>query len=99
MLKENNKVDRIETYSTLQSSMNFYENISAQELGEKYLKYFEDMQQESKNIQSNDEKTKETLTKAVAELSIENKKKDVLISQLAQQINSLNVKIQQLGGK
>ncbi|HAG44594.1 MAG TPA: hypothetical protein DCL31_16305 [Clostridium sp.] len=46
-----------------------------------------------------DEPTKEELTiKTINNLTIENKKKDVLIASLAEQINSLNIKLIQLGG-
>lgn len=39
---------------------------------------------------------KESLIKNIASLTIENKKKDLLISNLAQQINNLNIKITQM---
>ncbi|WP_461612301.1 hypothetical protein [Clostridium sp. Marseille-QA1073] len=46
-----------------------------------------------------DQPTKEELTiKTINNLTIENKKKDVLIASLAEQINSLNIKLIQLGG-
>lgn len=46
-----------------------------------------------------DEPTKEELTiKTINNLTIENKKKDVLIASLAEQINNLNIKLTQLGG-
>ncbi|WP_027624376.1 hypothetical protein [Clostridium lundense] len=41
---------------------------------------------------------KETFTKMLSNLTIENKKKDAMLSQLAQQINILNIKINQLQG-
>lgn len=46
-----------------------------------------------------DELTKEELTiKTINNLTIENKKKDILIASLAEQINNLNIKLTQLGG-
>lgn len=46
-----------------------------------------------------DEPTKEELTiKTINNLTIENKKKDILIASLAEQINNLNIKLTQLGG-
>ncbi|ASN68306.1 hypothetical protein 10S11_44 [uncultured Caudovirales phage] len=46
-----------------------------------------------------DEPTKEELTiQIVNNLTIENKKKDILIASLAEQINNLNIKLTQLGG-
>lgn len=46
-----------------------------------------------------DEPTKEELTiKTINNLTIENKKKDILIASLAEQINTLNIKLTQLGG-
>lgn len=41
---------------------------------------------------------KETFTKTLAQLTVESKKKDAMIAQLAQQVNSLNIKISQMGG-
>ncbi|WP_291579579.1 hypothetical protein [Clostridium sp. UBA6640] len=46
-----------------------------------------------------DEPTKEELTiKTINNLTIENRKKDILIASLAEQINNLNIKLAQLGG-
>ncbi len=46
-----------------------------------------------------DEPTKEELTiKTINNLTIENKKKDILIASLAEQLNNLNIKLTQLGG-
>lgn len=54
---------------------------------------YEDILKPKENIE------KETFTKTLAELTVENKKKDAMISQLAQQVSNLNIKINQLGGK
>ncbi len=40
----------------------------------------------------------QVMSKQIANLAIDNKKKDVLIENLAKTINELNIKIQQLGG-
>jgi len=46
-----------------------------------------------------DESTKEELTiQMINNLTIDNKKKDILIASLAEQINNLNIKLTQLGG-
>ncbi|WP_454053432.1 hypothetical protein [Clostridium sp. Marseille-Q7071] len=46
-----------------------------------------------------DKSTKEELTiKTINNLTIENKKKDILIASLTEQINTLNIKLTQLGG-
>lgn len=46
-----------------------------------------------------DEPTKEELTiQMINNLTIDNKKKDILIASLAEQINNLNIKLAQLGG-
>jgi len=46
-----------------------------------------------------DELTKDELTiKTINTLTIENKKKDVLIASLTEQINNLNIKLNQIGG-
>lgn len=46
-----------------------------------------------------DEPTKEELTiQMINNLTIDNKKKDILIASLAEQINNLNIKLTQLGG-
>lgn len=51
-------------------------------------------------IKNKEEKliTNQNTVKAIAELSIENKKKDFLIQNMAQTIATLNIEIQQLKG-
>lgn len=47
-----------------------------------------------------DEPTKEELTiQMINNLTIDNKKKDILIASLAEQINNLSIKLIQLGGE
>lgn len=48
------------------------------------------------NAKTQEEIEKEMLTKNIATLNIENKKKDLLIENLAKQINTLNIKLQEV---
>ncbi|AKA69826.1 hypothetical protein [Clostridium scatologenes] len=54
---------------------------------------------EYEDIQKSKEVTeKETFTQTLAQLAIENKKKDTMIKQLVQTVNDLTIKVNKLGG-
>ncbi|GEM_PF-2593883 len=69
---------------------------------EKYLKQIQDAYGRYGKVTHEhieDEPTREELTiKTINNLTIDNKKKDILIASLAEQINNLNIKLTQLGG-
>lgn len=55
----------------------------------------EEIEQEKEEVIINPE---QVMSKQIADLAIDNKKKEMLIQNLAKTVSELNVKVQQLGG-